>query len=160
MSLGAWENQDWLTEYDWGMEMDYKSPNHYDWNGSQIPLVIIGKFEAPPGSAIYRRRLRKEYFDYFYQTGKEHIFLLGRDQDNDGGDDELIFSMRRNDSYMAIKDKKGLLLDSGNRIGGQYQAEHPLVGIWDVPENPSEFRFVEPANYGYYLEISKNIPGF
>jgi hypothetical protein len=160
MSLWAWENQDWLTEYDWGMQMDYNSRIQYDWNGPQVPLVIFGKFKAPPGSAIYRRRLRKEYFDYFYQTRKEHIFLLGRDTDNDGKDDELNFRERGNYSYMSIKDKEGLLLDAGDRIGGQYQAEHPLVGIWDRPENPSEFRFVEPANYVYYLEISKNIPGF
>jgi hypothetical protein len=160
MSLWAWENQDWLTEYEWAMQMDYNSPVIYDWNGPQIPVVMIGKFEAPPGSAIYRRRIRKEIFDYFYQTGKKHIFLLGRDKDNDGRDDELDFGERGNYSYMYIEDKKGLLLDSGDRIGGQYQAESPLAGVWGRPNNPSEFRFVEPANYVYYLEISKNIPGF
>jgi hypothetical protein len=159
LSLGAWENQDWLTEYSWYLGMDDKGPYVY-WHSYQTPYGDIRKFESPSGSTTYRRRLRKEYFDYFYQTKKEHLFLVGYDRDKDGKDDELDFGERGNYSYMYIEDKTGMLLDSGDRIGGQYNPQYPLVGIWDRPENPSEFRLVEPARYVYSLDITRKIPGF
>jgi hypothetical protein len=160
LTIGAWENQDWLTGYDWFLEMDTRSPNHYDWHGYKTPYAKIKPFLIPPGSVIYRRRLRKEYFGYFYQSEKDHIFFLGYDRDEDGHDDKLKFTLRDNFSYMSIKQEVTILLDCGDRIGAMYDTEHPLVGIWGEPDNPSEFRLVEPAEYVYYLKIDKEIPGF
>jgi hypothetical protein len=151
----AFTNQDWLTEYDWYLTMNDDGPFVY-WHES--PHGIIGKSNIPAGSTIYRRRLRKEYFSYLYQTEKEHIYMLGYGRDSTGHDSVFDVTLRENNSVMFIKDNKGYIF-GGDRLGGEKIEGNSLIGIWGDPENNFEIRLVEPENYVYYLQIDK-IPGF
>jgi hypothetical protein len=156
VSVWSWENQDWILDYDWYLEMDDVGEYIY-WH--KTPKGEFRKPALPPGSPVYRRRIRKEYFSYFYQTEPEHIYLLGYDRNQDGKDDELTVSSRDNFSVMFIKNDDRSFLEGGDRLGGPRLEDHPLVGIWDEPDNPSELRLVEEGPYVYFLEITK-IPSF
>jgi hypothetical protein len=161
-SLHSWalENQDWIIRDDWYVVMDYRSPNHYDWHDYKTPLVTIRKIMLPAGSTLYRERLRKDNFSYYYQMEKAHVFFLGHDNDQDGKDDELEVHQRENYSYMFLVNKQGSPYVGGKKVGEQHIEEHPLVGIWGELPSLSELRLVEPANYVYYLEIDREIPSF
>jgi hypothetical protein len=151
----AFKNQDWLTEYDWYVTMDDEGPFIY-WHKS--PHGIIGKSNIPAGSTIYRRLLRKEYFSYLYQSEKEYIYMLGYGRESTGNDSVFDLTLRDNNTVMFISNDRGYIF-GGNRLGGEKVESHPLAGIWGKPENSSEIRLVEPANYIYYLQIDE-IPGF
>jgi hypothetical protein len=161
----AWENQDWITEYGWSMEMDLRSPHHYDWHWYKIPHATINKVLIPPGSTIYRCRFQNSWFYYYYQLDSEHVFELGRDKDGDGKDDELGIEWRKNNNYFAISNPKGKssmerFIQGKERTGGRRLNRHPLVGIWDSVPFLLEFRLAKPANYIYFMEIDKDIPSF
>jgi hypothetical protein len=153
--LGAWENYGWLTEYDWCLEMDDEGL-YIDW--IHIPYGTFRKNNIPRDNAIYRRRIRAEYFDYFYPLGGEQVSLLGYDRDHDGLDDILHIYARDNYSVVYITDREDMILAGGARQGGKQVNGHPLIGLWGK-NNLSEFRMVDPADYPYYLELEK-IPGF
>jgi hypothetical protein len=156
LSLPAWENHEWLTEYYWSIDrIDLR-----DWPGhGPAPHGEFRKLSIPVGSTIYRKRLRNECFYYLYQTERDKIFFLEIEKDSDGND--LEFDVRQRGDYSHISIFRGnLLYVSGNRNGGQYNADHPLVGIWGTLPALSELRLVEPADYVFYLEIPVRIPGF
>jgi hypothetical protein len=155
-SVWSWENQDWILDLDWYLEMDDEGEYIY-W--LETPKGEFRKTVLPAGSAVYHRRIRNEYFSYFYQTEPERIYLLGYDRNLDGKDDELTLSARNGFSLMFIKDNSGDILEGGRRLGGQYLEAHPLVGVWGTAGNPSEIRLAEEGPYVYSLEITK-IPGF
>ena len=158
MSLCALENHDWLTEYSWYLEMDDNGPYIY-WHSYKIPHGEFYKFSIPPEGTIYRNRLRNISFSYFYQTEPEKVFSLETDKNSEGKGMAYDVRQRENYSYMSIT--KGLIpLVWGDRNGGQYNANHPLVGIWGRLPFLSEIRLVEPADYVFYLEIQEEIPGF
>jgi hypothetical protein len=155
MSLWTLDNQDWLTEYYWSIDrIDLD-----DWPGhGSVPHGIFHKLSIPVGSTIYRRRLRNEYFNYLYQTEKDKIFFLETAKDSDGRD--LEFNIRQRENNLYISSSKSSYFISGNRNGGQYNADHPLVGIWGTLPALHEFRLVEPADYVFYLEIPDEMRGF
>lgn len=166
LSLQAWENYDWLTGYNWFLEMDDKGPyGAIDWHN--VPLGEFGKCLIPEGYTIYRRRLRNEMFYYLYQNPveTEKIYYLGMhtadedEEDDTNEDDEFSLKMRDNNSYMSIS-RGFLLLGSGNRNGGQSDPGHPLVGVWGELPSLSDIRLVKPDNYCYYFIIDNKIPGF
>jgi hypothetical protein len=152
----SWENHDWILNYSWYLEMDDEGDYIY-WH--KTPHGEFKKPAIPEKSDIYRRRIRKDYFDYFYRTRPEQIFLLGYDRNNDGIDDTLGIYERENYSVMFIENREGSPLEGGDRLGGERLEGHPLVGIWGRPENSSELRLLEPADYIYSLKIER-IPGF
>ena len=159
MNLRAWENNDWLTEYDWYIEMEGNGPHGYIyWHPGTTPYGEFGKFEIQAKSIVYRNRLRNESFKYFYQTEDEKIFFIGHEKDDNGNEIEFSVVQRNNYSYMSIASGWRLYI-GGNRNGGQYEENHPLVGIWGELPSLSEIRLVKPDNYVYYLTIDK-IPVF
>jgi hypothetical protein len=158
LSLLAWENQDWLTEYYWSIEMS--DGVYIDWPGhGPVPHGEFRKLSIPVGSTIYRSRLRNEYFNYLYQTEKNKIFFLEIAKDSNGKDLEFDIRLRENYSYISIS-RGYLLYIVGERNGRQYNADYPLVGIWGALPALHEIRLVESANYVFYLEIPKEMPGF
>ena len=160
MSVLAWENHDWLTEYSWYIEMDDKGPYIY-WHSYKTPFGEFNKFAIPSGSTVYRNRLRNVCFSYFYQTEaeKDKAFSLEVDHNSEGRHPEYNVVQRGNYSYMSIT-RGNIPLAWGDRNGGQNNADHPLVGIWGRLPFLSEIRLVEPADYVFYLEIQEEIPGF
>ena len=140
--------------------MDDKGPYIY-WHSYNTPFGEFYKFSIPQESTVYRNRLRNEHFSYFYQTEAENnkAFSLEANQNSEDKHPEYNVNQRGNYSYMSIT-RGRIPLVWGDRNGGQYSAGHPLVGIWGELPFLSEIRLVEPADYVFYLEIQKEIPGF
>ena len=159
VSLLAAENHDRLTEYDWFIEMEGSGPYGFIyWHPGTTPYAEFGKIEIPEGSTIYRNRLRKDRFTYFYQTKDEKIFFIGYGKDDDGNEIEFSVTQRNNYSYLAISSGWRLHI-SGDRNGRQTNANYPLVGVWGSLPNQNEIRLMKPDNFVFYLKIDE-IPGF
>jgi len=154
------ENHDWLTEYAWSLRdgRDFVDPSVETivWIGAKAPLVLFEKFVLPPNSVLYQVRLRKEMFYFLYQTEeKDKLFPIG----SASGTEAYDLEFGDNYSYISL---------SRNRIsdGYQYKAsqqinpDYPLAGIWGVLPYLTEYRFVDPVDCMYYMEINKKIPGW
>ncbi len=160
LSVMAWENHDWITEYNWYIEMDDVGDYVY-WK--YIQYGKFGKAPIMPEDTVYRGRLRNEIFEYFYERDQGQIFLLGCDADSNRIDNQVDMEFRDNYSYLRIKN--GLYLIGGNRNGGQYDPKYPIVGVWGQLPWLSEIRLVESGfnksgETIYYLNIGEEIPGF
>jgi hypothetical protein len=157
--LWAQVNLEFFTDSYWYIE---KSDTVYeDWYVKGVdPHGLFHKFDIPQGCTIYRRRLRNERFYYLYQADKkDKIFYVEIAKDSDGNDLEFNVTLRNNNSYLSIRNGYRLY-DSGNRDGGIYDPEHPLVGIWGKLPLLFEIRLVKPDNYSFYLEIPDEMPGY
>jgi hypothetical protein len=161
ISPGAWENQDWLVDYDWyisdGRDTVNPLAGHIYWHEHMIPFGVFKKFDVPANSILYKERLRNERFDCFYQIEKqERIFFIGTGTGND------FFDLRFENNYSAINPIKDGRIPFGrsNRTGGRRDPEHPLVGIWGELPALLEYRLVKPDSYVYSLAIDKEIPGW
>jgi len=158
MSLWAWENHDWLTEYSWYLEdgrylVDQSIPQ-IDWIGIMAPRVVFQKFNMSAGSVLYQVRLRKEMFYFLYQTEeKDRLYPIG----TAFGTDVFDLEFGNNFSYIS-RIRKGVHYGRQDRVGQQINPEYPLVGIWGRLPALNEYRLVDPADCIYYMEIDKEIP--
>ena len=159
LSLSAWENHDWLTEYDWCLEdgrylLDPQAEYIY-WSSHRTPFGVFTKIKIPANSTIYRQRLRKEVFYCFYQTDeKNKLFPIGESFDT-------YFDISFSDNYSFVSRNLGSIpFGKLSRTGGQYNPEYPLVGIWGELPALFEYRLVKPDNYIYCLDIDKEILGW
>jgi len=154
MSLWALENHDWLTEYDWYLE-DGRDFGHIYWHKFMIPYGSFGKVDIPLNCTVYRERLRKEVFDYFYQTEeKDKLFPIG-------GSYTSYYDIKYRDNFSHISlYMDGYAHGGRKRVGKQINPADPLIGIWGELPYLSEYRLVKPDNYVFYLDIDKEIPGW
>jgi hypothetical protein len=160
MSLLAWENHNWLTEYDWSLEdgrdIDDPRADHIYWHSHDRPYVKFHIFNMPSNSVFYQVRLRNEMFYFLYQTEeKDKFFPLGTSFGTEAFDIEF----RNNFSSMS-RYRNGTPWGSSARVGQQENHQYPLVGIWGSLPSLNEYRLIEPSNCIYYLEIDKEIPGW
>jgi hypothetical protein len=159
MFLSAWENQDWIIEYDWyledGRDVDNPRADHVYWHSHRTPFGVFKKLDIPSNSVIYRQRLRNDVYYYFYQTNdKNKLFPIG-------GSNNTHFDVMFYDNFSSMSSKRGnTSYGYDNRTGGQYNPEHPLLGIWGALPALLEYRLVAPDNYVFSLDIDKEIPGW
>ena len=159
LSLFAWENNDWLTEYDWYLQdgRDFVNPKaeHIYWHSHRTPFGVFTKLRIPSNSTIYRQRLRKEKFYYFYQTEeKDKLFPIGEQF-------HTHFDVKFSNDYSSMSRYLGdTPYGHSDRTGGEFNPEHPLIGIWGQLPALLEYRLVNPDNYIYCLDIDKGIPGW
>lgn len=159
LMAGAQEGYDWITEYEWYIEMTGEGEFIY-WH--ETPMAVFRKNTIPKDVPIYREYLWTKIFNYYYPVGKDHMVLLGYDQDKDGMNDLLNIYSRENFSVFFIEDNNGLILGGGVRQGKQDDIENPFVGIWILRSSGkiiSQVSIVEPATYLFFLEL-EDIPGF
>jgi len=159
MLLFAWENNDWLTEYNWAVEdgRDLVTPGaeHIYFHRDQIPNVEFHKFEIPSNSALFQARLRTERFYFLFQTkaNENRYNIIGRTFETAPFD--IIF--RENFSRISIT-RGNAPWGSRDRVGQQTDPNHPLVGIWGRLPALTEYRLVNPVDVIYYFEIDRAIP--
>jgi hypothetical protein len=157
----AWENQDWITGCRWTVTMDLNSPRYAEWKANEIPFAIFKPVLLPSENTIYCCRLLNERFRHYYRTDLGGFFELGNEKDEDGNTNELMLIRRDNFKFIKLVNKRtDEARQWGRRSGGECLDEYPLVGIWGLAPHLFEFRLVKPANYIYFMEIDKEIPGF
>jgi hypothetical protein len=149
----TWEDYLWLGEYNWALVSE-----SIDWFVGSTPVITFRKFEKPPKSVLFQRRLRNERFNHMYQTPDDKNKLIplyaSIIQDTPF---EIIFE--ENYSRLRIT-RNGLPFTNSIRVGEQSNPEQPLVGVWGSLPALNEYRLVEPSNYLFYLDIDRNILGF
>ena len=150
---------DWLTNYDWYLEMSDGKKFIY-WHKS--PWAVFKINDIPKDSAIYRRVFRTKFFTYLYPVGKDRIVAVGYNQYTKGEDEMLFLAASPDFSEMFIINPRGLFLGGGKRMTGtNYDPEHPYLGMWMTGDKLNEeVCMVDPGDYQYYFEIKDDIPGF
>lgn len=163
MPLLAFENHDWITEFDWalsdGRDIVNRSARNtqVDWIGQKTPIAAFHKFHIPSGSVLYQVRLRNERFYFVYQTEEEKNKLLPFG--NSFGTE--IFDIEFGENFSTLsRYRDGRFWGYSDRVGIQENHEYPLVGIWGRLPSLNEYRLVNPADCLYYLDIDSEIPGY
>ena len=162
LSLGAWENYDWLAEYNWtisdGRSLAGLSRDHIYWHAHQIPTGTFEIFSVPPDSILFKQRLRKEKFFCSYQEVNDQNRIVSIR----GSTENEFFALEFLNDFSQLRRKRNNQVSYGlsSRTGGQSDPRHPLVGIWGELPALNEFRIIEPGNYVYSFEIDEKIPGW
>lgn len=160
MSLPAWENQDWITEYGWnindGRHRIDPSAYQIDWIGDKTPLARFYKLNIPAKSILYQERLRKEIFEFYYQIIEEdNLYPLGKLY----GSEPYSFIFDNDFSKLAMY-RKDIPHGRRDRVGQQSNHNYPLVGIWGRLPYLTEYRLVDFTDCIYYMEIDREIPDY
>jgi len=136
------ENPEWFTEHVW-----YLDGGHIDYS----PIVTFKKQEIPVGCTLYQRRLRDEYFHFYYQPEDENNKLIHYKIK-----EKNIFDLTFRDEYsfMGLYDD-GKFHTGGSRVGQIENHDYPLVGTWGQLPALSEYRLADYTDSAYLMEISE-----
>jgi hypothetical protein len=163
MSIWAFENQEWIVEYDWLLEdgRDYNNPEAERVFWLPPPLGLINKVDIPEGSVIYQECLGNEmYYIYYKPENCNNLIVLGKMAEF--GDFTFNFKNNFNSVEMIRNHSSGIKQSFGHykRNGKQPDKEHTLAGSWGSLPSLIEFKIIKPKEFSFYLVMDKMIPGW
>jgi len=163
MPLSAFENHDWITEFDWALSdgRDIADPSarssQVDWIGFRTPIAAFHKFHIPSDSVLYQVRLRNEMFYFVYQTEEEKNIFFPLEKTFFKTPLNFEFN---NDFSVLLLTRNGRFFTRQERVTKLINSEYPLIGIWGRLPVLTEYGLVNHSDCLYYLEIERDIPGY